>query len=473
MEPNRSKQARRAGCAALALGVTAWAAFVAATRAIPSPARETRFIDARGEVVSRDVHCHGAVVADGARLWSLCEREREGATERALARFDVATGQAALLGPLPGDAFALLGAARAPDDSRAVLLGDGLYAVEGDVVRPLGKSLLALGLARVGDAFELVDRSERGEPRVRRFAPSGVVERRLPGFDAAEGRTAQLEHAWHDGRGWRVVGTDRPARADALPFDVTIRERFESESPRALETLSLGAPVASLGPDGASQLALGWLQDGGVLRGSIGLEAVFLRRGERFERVFAGERRWVETVGMVLDEGPHARLLVTEAIGERFLWLDGARFDRVEIDGRFAALRVGARTGPRVVASFWLDPGVRILPAEGGHIVMGALGSAYVRVGRDLARTDPLSLGERAVRLFRNDRAKRNADFFLGFGALRAATIPLGLCGPLVGLVALVLARRRPRLAAGLAYGWLALAALGAWHFAYVLRFYW
>jgi hypothetical protein len=110
---------------------------------IPAPAREVRFMRDGRERPGSEIRCHGAYYADGPWLWSQCEQESAGAVTRHLARLDVATGVATLLGPLPDAAAGLLGVARGSGPTRAFVVGSTLIAVRGDAWQVLGAAGLA------------------------------------------------------------------------------------------------------------------------------------------------------------------------------------------------------------------------------------------------------------------------------------------------------------------------------------------
>lgn len=358
-----------------------------------------------------------------------------------------------------------------------LLLGDTLFEVRGDAVRALGAAALPLGFALVGDAVELIARQGPTGLEVQRFeGVARVVRRAVTSAHRSEGgRTVRPEYAWHDGAGWRVIFSEHPSTAVALPVPITLHEETESGGARVLGTVQ-GDEALVHHADGTGQVYLRGesLQGGAVLGVSLGVRRVFVRRGESFEPVEFGTQRSVEAIGAMLVEGGPAKLFFAEAIYERAFWLDGEALELVPVGSRLVALRARGRTGPPVVPSFWLGGGVRPAPdGHGGYVITGALGRSIVRVGPDLARSDPLSFGERFVRLFVEDRAKRNADYFHGLGILRSVTVPWLLAGPLLGLAGLGLAHRRPRAVIALGATWLAFALAGLWHFTYVLRFYW
>ena len=115
----------------VAVGAMGWAAIAVATQRIPSPAREVRFVRDGRAHPAFEVHCHGAFYADGGWLWSQCERSSSGDAARYLSRLDVSTGVATLLGPIPVDAYGLLGVARGSGPTRAFVLGAALLSVRG------------------------------------------------------------------------------------------------------------------------------------------------------------------------------------------------------------------------------------------------------------------------------------------------------------------------------------------------------
>jgi len=471
-----SDRAARIGVGVILLGVLAWLTLAVASAVVPSPARETRFVEARGRLVLDRVYCHGMVAIDRDLVWSVCQRD--GARSRNyLARFDAHAGTTTLLGPIRTDASGLGGGVVGPDGERIFLVGNLLLDVRGDAVRTLGDTHSTLGLARAGNGVEVVDRFG-SDLRVTRYENGHVAARRPwpRAVPASAEHHAQAEAAYFDGASWHVLVADHPRVARMLPLSVGVRDQTERGATRLLGVVRLSAETATRGDDGSVSVVPGWLLAGTIVSGSSIAKEYVRFDGSRFERIrFAGDP-FVEVAATVLGVEPHARALITEIAQRRFV-VTGETTTRVErrlVRSRFDALRAAGRDGPPLVASFWMDPGFRLIPRErGGYLLLGALGGGYVTVGRDLARDDALSFAERLARLFVEDRAKHNSDFFHGASVLRVATVPWSLAGPLVGALVLGLRRRRARAASALGATWIAFALLGAWHFAYVLRYFW
>jgi len=469
-------RATRVGFAVVVLSIAASTAIVVASSEIPSPAHETRFVGVDGRVERGRVYCHGMIVIDGDVVWSMSEREGPRSSHY-ISRFDPTTGTSTLFGPIDTDASSLTGGVVGPSRERVFVVGDRLFEIRENTIRALDFVGFAIGLARVGEGIELVGRGGSNGLEISRFENGRSVSRRpMPlGVVPSEGRAVEPIAAFFEDGLWRVLVQAHSSSNATVPLDVTIHEQDEAGVARVLGGVRLDESVVRSGQDGTVAYVPPWLVAGTLVRGSVVVHSLHVYDGTRFEDVRFAGAPFVDVVATVLGDGPHARPMIAD-LGERYLWFGGGspRLERVRVRDRFDALRVGHRTGPRMVASFWMDGGFRVVPRrDGGYVLIGALGKSFVRVGPDLRRTDALSIPARLVRLFVEDRAKYNSDFFHGAGALRAVTVPFMLAGPFVALVVFGLRRRRPGLASAIGATFIGGALLCTWHFAYVLRYFW
>lgn len=463
----------RVGVFVLLVGALGALAVLAAARRYPSPARETVYLDPDGRPIQGRPFCHGMVVIDGPYVWSSCAGDGGGGPH-ALMRFDPRTGRAVRIGALPTNASGLGAGVVGPGGSRVFLAGNVLLEVRDLHLNLLGSVALPLGLAKVGDGVEVaLGASERG-PVVRRYVGGRLSETRAitRGVVPTDAVVAQPVRAYHDGAAWHLLVVEHARRAPALPLTVVVHDQNERGETHPIARASLDDRVALRDETGAVSTRSGWLQAGHVIDGSTTARELHLFRGATIERVRFSDAPYLGVVATRVGDGAHARIVVSD-VAERTIWIDGETITRRTLDGRFNALTVGGHAGPAVVASLWMEPGFRVVPHDDGHYTLiGALGSSYVSLDRELRRADALTVVERLGRLFVEDRAKRNADALAGLGLLRFSTVPLILLGPLVGGLVLGLRKRRRRLALGIGIGWLVLAAAGAYSFAHVLRFY-
>jgi len=467
----------RVGALVLVISIACTAGIFVASALIPSPARETRFVAADGHEHREPLHCHGIVVLDGDVAWSTCESGFDQTeTSTYLGRFAAADGTWTLL-ELPGSERGLSGGVAGPSGERVFLIGGQLFEVQGRSIRPLGSTILPLGLARVGNGVELVGRAGAGGVAVSRFERGVRVSQRDVALvvQAAEGHVVEPVSAYFEDARWHILVQDYPRNIAALPVSVTVHEQDETGSQRVFAVVALDDGIVRPLDDGTIYYLPPWLIAGSLGLGNITQRELHVFGPGGLERVRLEGSPYINIIGKTLSVGPHTHPIITSD-DERDLRLDGSesRVERVQVRERFDALRVNGQTGPPIAASFHLDGGFRLLPMQdGGYVLLGALGQAYVRVGRDLGRVDALTIPERFALLFVEDRAKRNSDYIDGLGVLRVATVPWMPLGMLVGLAVLLLRRRRPRLAVGIGCAWIAIAAAGAWHFVYVLRYYW
>jgi hypothetical protein len=324
------------------------------------------------------------------------------------------------------------------------------------------------------ETVEVVDGAARPGPELRRYEAGRLVgTQALPPIPTAAGRSARAWYAIRERDGWHLTFSEHATTSPTLPVEVTLFELSAPGEPRRLQSLSLGPPLASRFDSGAVSIMAGAIQGGALLGGFTGQSEVHVWRRGAFERVALDDTRSLEAAGGIVREDGHlGRLFVGR--GERSFWLDGERIERVTLRGRSSALRIGGRTGAPLTPSFWIEIAPRIFPREGGgYVIVGGLGQAIVRVGPDLARTDALSFGERLARLFVDDRAKHNADYFLSGGGLRSLTVPFAMLLPLLGLAGISMSGRRPGLVVGASLVALGLALAAIVPFVRVLRFYW
>lgn len=469
-----SKGLSRLGAAVVAVGLLGWIAVLTAARRIPSPARETVFVDTEGRTIAGPVHCHGTLFIDRDSVWLRCDPYgSDGARRSFLTRFDTRSGRATLLGALPDQTYGLHGGLVGPDGVRVFLTGNQLIEAHQGRLRALGTVSLPIGMAAVGHGVEVAS-GRHTDVRIVRFEGDRRVNERalmLPPVAPSDPFETRVIRAYHDGVGWRVLVLRHPRRTPALPVEAVLYDQDERGAGREVARLQLGSDEVVRSDTGEVSLASESLVAGHV---------VGLQRPYRFVRIYGPEgitavrlpdAPFFNIAAVFLGEGPHARLSLRD-VRERRLWIDGRVYTFAPRGDRFLALGLGERTGPTLVSSFWMTPGLQLVPhADGSITALGALGGSYIQVGRDLARTDALSLGARFARLFVPDRARRNAGLDRPLGLARFAIIPFILLGPLVGTLVLRL-RGRVALRRGLALGWLAVAGVGGYAFSYYLRFF-
>ena len=463
----------RVGVLVVLFGVFGALAVFAASERFPSPARETVYVTAEGRRLDDRPLCHGMVVIDGPVVWAICAGDR-GFGPNALMRFDTRNGRATRIGALPTDASGLRAGIAGPGRSRVFLAGNVLFEVLGTRLRVLGTVTLPIGLAKVGDGVEVVLGTGDSGLAVGRYENGRLRETRTiaRGVHSTDAVVAEPVRAYHDGTAWHVLVLEHARVAPRLPLPVVVHDQNERGETRLVGRVSLDDRVAQRDDTGAVFPTSGWFLAGNVIDGSISAREQHLYRDAKIERVLFPGAPYLGVVSTFISDDAHARLVLSDT-GERMIWIDGETITRRTIDRRFNALTVGERRGPVTVASFWMEPGFRVVPHDDGrYTLIGALGGSYVALDHNLRRADGLTIFERLRRLFYEDRAKRNADALDGAGVLAFLTVPLMLLGPLVGGLVLGLRRRRRGLAMGIGTTWLVLAMAGAYHFAYVLRFY-
>lgn len=465
----------RLGALVFAISAVCAAGILIASARVPSPAHESRFVVAGGRVLQDPAYCSGILLIDGEVAWSMCHGGY-GESATYLGRFSAPDGTWTLL-PLPPDAEGLEGAVAGPSSERVFVIGNQLVDVQGSAIRAIGRTLLPLGLARVGEGVELVDRMGSGGVAVSRFVRGERVSRRevTIAVPAREGRAVQPASAYFDDARWHLLVEEYAQKVASLPLDVTLYAQEESGSPRVLGVVALDTSNVMPLDDGTVIFLPTWLIAGSLGLGHIAQTELYVLGASGLERVHFDGSPSLNIIGRTLSDRAHQPAIIA-AEGERELRVgaSGLRVERVRVRERFDALRMNRHTSQPLVASFHLDAGFRLLPMrQGGYVLLGAQGQAYVRVGRDLERADALTIPQRLMRLFVKDRAKRNSGYTGVYGFLRVATVPWMLLGLPVGIAVLLLRRRYPRLVVALGATWLVVAAAGAWHFVYVLRYFW
>lgn len=464
---------KRLAAAVAVVSLLGWGAVLVAAAWIPSPARETRFVDSDGRPVTDPPHCYRMVVIDEPLVWMSCRADR-GIGGVALTRFDTRTGRATVMGALPETAAGLRAGIAGPESTRVFLAGNALLEVRDDHVSALGTVSLPLGLAKVGDGIEVLSASGPSGLNIERYVDGRLVSERMitRGAHATDLVSPHPTRAYHDGAAWRVLVLTYPRGMHTLPLTVTIHDESESGEARVVGSVELGEDMVFMTEAGATTTPYDWFLAGNVLPMAMGARELRVFRPNGITTVRFPDAPFLDIAAAFVSDGPHARVSVTD-IAERRIWLDGTVLQRFDRNERFVVLGVDRPTSPTIVTSFWMEPGFRVVPhPDGSATLLGALAGSYVQIGANLARTDALSLAERFQRLFVADRAKRNGDMLSGVGLARFAIIPFILLGPLVCALVLGLRRRREGLARGLAFAWLAIAITGAYPFSYYLRYY-
>lgn len=454
------------------LAALAWMAW--STLAVPSPARDVRFVGAEGDVDPGSVDCHGPLVADGRYLWQGCIVSDGEDGQSHLVRFDLERGIAQLGGAAPDTR--VYGIARVPDGVVAIAEDRAIvHRRSSGELRVIGSSIVPLAIGVVNGAVEVVDREDG--IRIQRYEDGRWSERHVQDPQPEEGQVVRAEAAWvEDGR-WRFVWTRTPWRIVAFPADVVLLEGSETAPPAPVHTVSVeGRPLLRRN-DGTTELMGRWLlvPAGGVL-GS--LSGSVQERGERGWSALeapASPRLQYAQDGVIGSDGnvrPVLRTLDDDEtqVRSRDGWVRLSAGDPVALAGP------DGREGPPLASRFWLSIGFRLLPdPSGGYWAMGSLGESYVHIDDRLARDDELSFGERFARLFREDRAKRNSDVLDGpFAGVRVGSVLVLPLLPLL-LMAVVVAARKDRKrwwrTAALVY--LAAALVFGYSFYHMLRYYW
>jgi len=461
------------GVAVVAVGLLGWGAVLVAARQIPSPARETVFVDTAGRSLARRMHCHGTVFLDDLDVWMNCTDVDSTETARPfLTRFDTRTGRATWMGAYPEYVPGLHGGIVGPAGSRVFLSGNTMVEVHDGRVRGFHTVLQPLGMATVGDGVEVLAGGSR-DVRVERFEGGRPVGSRVLtlGIVPTDGVQARAMRGYHDGTAWHVLVATHPATVPALPLPVVLHDHTERGDRREVTRMQLGPDQVMRLASGETSLLPGGVFAGNVVSGWLGIREARIVRAEGVTVVRFPDASPLDVAAAFLSAGPHTRVSFTD-VRERRVWTDGTVLTRFVRNGRFVALETGGHRGPALVSRFWMDGGFRVVPhADGSATLLGALGGSYIQVGRDLARTDGLSLPERFLRLFVPDRAKRNADLHRPLGLAGFAIIPFVLLGPLLG--AWVLRHRgHPGLRRWLAWTWIVLTLAGAYPFVRYLRFY-
>jgi hypothetical protein len=440
-----------AGLAAIAWGYAVLVLWLASRH--PSDARVVTFRTADGEVVdTNEVSCHGAAVVVGEHIWQMCQPSHSDAGAW-LGRFELRAG-AATLHPLGSASEASIrGAALHPDGRLAIVMYRRVFLVDGGAVTAIGSGSdsVIYGIAWRGDALEIVyHRRVLVLPGGRGSGASREVP--YPLTDAMR-EDVHFEAAYPTEQGWRFLFTRlvQPLPTTG-PIPVDLIEIPEGQPPRTLATLQFGEPFAHRLDDDPTK---GWARDV-VDRTPSGM---FSDEHDGYK--LSGD-------GLVAPTAPPDGVDATYGFARDYELAPGAitairrariRDNAVHVRGRWIAhdfehyarlhdLATGA-SGPPITNVFWIMPGFKLLPAtDGGMWMMGSLGSAYLHIDANLARTDHLAFGERLDRLTVFDRAKRNSDFDLT--TRRRLAVPVTLFGFGVVVLALPVAlvlRRRERFA--------------------------
>ncbi len=477
-------------CALLWIG--AWGRLAVNTVTTAAPAGTVIFTDAQGRPVAGDLTCHGPALVEDDALWQICQHRSDAAPEHGqqstFVRFEPAARRATLVAKSPPEPVFMRGAvARHPD-------GGLVYVIGTDVLHLSASGLSSLGQLPPGRGHGIAW-NETLEVAYMRGDGVGVVARRTPrgawqqeeitSPETAEGWQLRFEGVYRaepgaDGqRPWRFVWLRAPEMAElGVEVGVDFVESGPDLGPTTTQTLRYVAEAVTtrgrvrVGPEG--YLILGY--DRWLDRRSAG-DVVANYAMAPLER---RDGRWVEPTlpAPIADEPYELDYVVGQAglqpvrrfsgpwlnYGERWFVLRGDRdVALVEVD---PAQPAGAplRAGPPVVHRFWLEPGLKLLPASDGWWLMGSLGAALVQLDGDLARRDSLGFGQRLLRALDDDKAKRNADFYHRYATLkRAGFVWVLLAFPLLVLPALGWSRRRGRLGFfGLAAGGCALGTLAA-----------
>ena len=422
----------------VALALAAWGKAIYTVVAVPTPARDVRYVTASGPLQGDKPRCHGSSIADGRYIWQICDQPKKKA---ALIRFDLGWGLAEMRWPLGEKNRTFAAATADPDGALTFVAGQNIYRAlaKGGLLR-IGRVRSApLGMAWVAKGrLELVD--GRHSPKLHAYVGGKVESREIPRPPTSDAGLATLELAYRSKGSWRFVFARVPRQSPAgQPVKVPLFEGSETEPPKLLTSLSLPETRFVRHKTGAITLLTR-----GLLDRSAGNALVGRPSHPPFERV-AGHWKLVEIPGpktvrrslriLAVDyhlerkTGQLTPIYRTEEIGAR----------RVRISGRWLTLlrsKIGrgvhlrderGERGRVLTSSFWIYGSFKMLPATGGYWIQGGLGEHYIRVSAAMWRADPLSLEERIGRLFVDDRAKRNSDLYNSFGWLKKATVPFVL----------------------------------------------
>jgi len=398
-------------------------------------------------------YCHGTAVADGDTVWQI------GYTGDAqyLLRFEPSLGCATAF-PIPSRG-SLRAFAAHPTGDRAFVIDSEVYLTRAGSppLAQIGAAALVRGFAWRGDVLELV------EPALVRSWTGKDWTTRQIAAPASEGVAQVLEIAWVEGGAWRYLFSRAPTRADAPgSVRVDLLEGDEEGPPTAVGTLEVAPPHAQHFDTGEVWVDLPLDRSAGGVVGYPTAQATFERTATGWEPT----RLSATTSGMALVEydyevvgGSLRPILAVSAAGPRSVRVRD-RWLQLTPDAYPSLADVGGAAGPPLTHSFWLNPGFKVLPSRsGGYWVMGSLGEVFLHVDGSLCRTDPLNSLERVGRLFRDDRSKRNADFYLEFATLKRAAVPFVLLFfPLVVVPAALVVRARGARGSGSSLRWLAAA---------------
>ncbi len=378
--------------------------------------------------VGRPPSCHGSALASGEAVWQICYDSPPGDGHQTtfLARFDLAHGSAALRALRRDTGPVLRGAARRANGDLAILVGDDVYLARsrtGDV-ELLGSVVQSRGIAWRGDRLDVVNGGE-----IRTWDGNVWTTRAVSALAADAASRTLLEFAYVERDAWRFVYLRWPRTASPGPVAVDIVEVGDSDAPRTVQTLALSGPwiMRLFATDFFLTTPLLDGSAGGMMRFASGAPAVFERtsagwRAPSMPARFGGTHRPTYDYAL-LGERLEPILVLERAHGSAVRL--GDRWIQLVETGRVASLHdLAGRRGAPLTTAFWL-PFAKVLPAGGGRSwVMGGLGENYLQIDGSLNRTDPLSFRERIARLFENDRAKRNSDFYYQMAGFKRAAVP-------------------------------------------------
>lgn len=473
VQSRRTRSTRIALAALGALWALAWLRLITTHLATPAPALDVAFTTPDGPVRTTDVYCHRAAWVDRDDIWQICDVRRNLDGESWLTRFDLPAGRGHLLTRLPPEGPHLMSAgalARHPAGGLVLLAGGRVLHLtpDGDLV-PLGDlgHATAPCLAWDGDTLEVAGGGGTRAWLARR-APDGQWSRTdVPPPAPRPGTRTQLAGCErHPDRPdpWRFLWVRAPERADALPVPGTVLESGPATPATETQTLHLGDPD----PDPFRPRRVG-LTDGAVFLYDVTFDRAAAGGLDRGASTLPLERgpdgRWREPplpaaarllakVDYIVGDTGLIRHLVFDhhpgfvRAGATWFTLTGRPYRRLaELGADLDPANPARGPGPLLVNDFWITTGLELLPAPaGGWWLRGSLGQSYLHVSDDLRRTDDLGFGPRLARALREDRAKRNSDFYLGAAAwLRPAAFLWVLFAPPLLLTLAFALTRGPR----------------------------